>query len=118
MARMVELVVAIGVDGAKDAVAEIQKLEGAVVKSAKVTENLGKTSSTTGKQTTDALGIAGSSAYKFGQQWQQVMSNFSTAVVPVAVTLGTLKKGIDFSKEGASILRLEESAAALHVLLA
>lgn len=103
MARMVELVVAIGVDGARDAVAEIQKLEGAVVKSAKVTENLGQASSTAGKQTTDALGIAGASAYKFGQQWQQVMSSIGTATVAATAVIGGIKTAISWAEEGAQI---------------
>jgi hypothetical protein len=103
MARMVELVVAIGVDGARDAVAEIQKLEGAVVKSVKVTENLGQASSTAGKQTTDALGIAGTSAYKFGQQWQQVMSSIGTATVAATAVIGGIKTAISWAEEGAQI---------------
>lgn len=103
MGRISDIAVAIEAWGTEKVVAALKQVDDAQKNLAGSTQKTGAETAKMGKQTTDALGIAGTSAYKFGEQWQQVMSNVGVATAAAATIIGGIKTAISWAEEGAQI---------------
>ena len=96
MPRVSELIIAVEAEGVPKVLDALNQVEGAQTK---VSEASKKTAAATGSLKDQS----GKNLVEFGRKWQGTVSSIMSAAIPITMTVGGIKKAMDFSREGASI---------------
>jgi len=94
--RVTELSIAVATEGVERVLAELNKIDGVLVKQQATTK-------AASKATRDMSAAGGFDLVEFGKKWQGAVGMVTTAAIPITAAVGVIKKSIDFSKEGAQI---------------